>query len=430
MALTRSSVLHYWDALYGPNPIVGGDPVHTRDSARGLIDRARFVRTFIRNQYRTEWVTINGIRRPAMLLEPARTQRMTFSRDYTQWTNSNVTVTAGQRDPEGGLNASLLEATGAGGQRFRTVTLVGDGTKAVGWMLRKGSGAVTSFGLWDATAVAWRHLIDVNWSAAGVSTVVTQVGAGLIFVSEELYDGFYLIAISADGAVAANTNQAILYPGGTAGAASVYAFDVQIEDAVWPSRSMPSTSAVVTSAADLFYWKNPPAPQGMAIYLEMIYGVAPDAAEHRIFQLSETDSDPRLVFYRHNVTTDAFQLYLHNGTNAAFVTPSVAPVRGDRLQFVCVLHSTGAIRLIWSKNGGAAASDAQAAPGGGLPAAWQGTPRLWLNSLGSAGISRNHYISLKALKLADFTNQPGVASDAAVLSEVDNFVLGPSGEVI
>jgi hypothetical protein len=63
MALTRDSVLFYWDALHGVTPIVGGDPVFSRDSAGTMQDRQRALRSLVRNLPRHEWVTRAGARR-------------------------------------------------------------------------------------------------------------------------------------------------------------------------------------------------------------------------------------------------------------------------------------------------------------------------------------------------------------------------------
>ncbi|MGH7459652.1 MAG: phage head spike fiber domain-containing protein [Longimicrobiales bacterium] len=431
--LSRSSVLHYWDAQFGPNPVVGGDPVFARDSAGALIDRPRILRSLIRGCPRSEWVTLGAqhgllkpFRIPSLLLEPARVNRLTFSRDLAQWTNTNVTLTTGKNDARGTTGATLADATSSGGLRARTVTVVGDGTKAVSIILRRGGAALTEIEFFDSSAATVRHRVRATWSADGAPTLTSQAGAGTIFAAVELVDGFWLISFAVNGVVAANTNVMRLYPAGTAATGSVTFDGAQVEDAVYPSSLLDTTAATAARAVDQFYWRNPFAAQAVAIFTEILIGNLLETSS-RIWHIGHANGSApyiHLGFDSGAVVTSA-----HNGTQLQAASRAVFAVQGDRLRIVSVIHTDGAPRTIVQKNQDAAAQTIGSAPSGGLITGYS-DQRWWCNSVSTNNVGRSLFRRAHAVKLADLTNAPGASNQDLVVTEMDNFLLNTVGEVI
>jgi hypothetical protein len=69
--LTRASALHYWDAMYGLHPVVGGRGAFSRASAAYMADRAGLVQLVIANVPRIQIEQDLRTRRPQLLLEKA-----------------------------------------------------------------------------------------------------------------------------------------------------------------------------------------------------------------------------------------------------------------------------------------------------------------------------------------------------------------------
>jgi hypothetical protein len=91
----------------------------------------------------------------------------------------------------------------------RAITYTGDGTKILSVRVKQGSSATSAVGAWDVVAGAWRHRINIAWSA-GVPTVTTGAGSGSI-TTTLLGDGVYRITFTAPSVVAANTNEIYCY---------------------------------------------------------------------------------------------------------------------------------------------------------------------------------------------------------------------------
>lgn len=125
MAITRDDILYLLDQRVkpGPIPIIGADPVFSRDSARVYRSRDGHLRTAYVDtpvmEYRKD---ATGQYRNVLPLTLGRTNRVGYSRDYSQWTPNAVTPTGGQSDPTGETGATLLNATAASGNVNRNTT--------------------------------------------------------------------------------------------------------------------------------------------------------------------------------------------------------------------------------------------------------------------------------------------------------------------
>lgn len=427
--LTRSSVLHYVDLKYGPDPIVGGPPVFARDSGATIIDMARKALAYPRLQpLWPSWSEAPGDeRRPSLLLQPARVNRATWSRDLSQWTNTNTSITTGQLDPRGGAGARLLNATSSGGLRTLAITFSGNGTKAITMWLRKGSASVSDIEVWDDTASATRHRVRVTWSAAGVPTLSTGAGSGTLFPVEQLTNGWWAISFTSASITAANTNHLRFYPAGTGATGTCYFDGAQAEDGTYATSMVDTAGAVGARAVDQIYWHVLFAPVALAIYWEIIVGNALEAST-RLWHLGKADGSNPYIFAGFNgsghVTTQ-----VHNGTASQEAAVNVAAVQGDRLRGVSVIHSSGAPRTIVARNTEAAAQTLGSTPSGGLLTALS-EPKWWANSQGTSNVGRTFLQRIHAVLLSDMLTVPGTDSPDAVLRELEDFQLSAGGEVI
>jgi len=426
--LTAASPLHYVDLRYGPNPIIGGDPVFARDSAATIVDQARKLIQYPRLQpLWPAWIDLHGSRRPSILTEPARQNRVTWARDLAQWTNTNTSITAGQLDPRGGAGGRLLDATSSGGYREIVVTFVGDGAKALKFLLKKGSAAVSDLEVWDNTAAAVRHRIRATWSASGVPTLSSTSGSGTLFPVRQLATGFWEIEFTAASITAANSNRLRFYPAGTAATGTAYFDGAQAEDALYSTSLVDTAGAVGARAVDQLYWKILFGPVAMAIYTDLIIGNALQVST-RFWHIGKSDGSTPYVFAGFNssghVTTQ-----VHNGTASQEAAVNVAAVQGDRLRVLSIIHSTGAPRTIVSKNTDETAQTLGSTPSGGLLTSFSES-KWWLGSQGTSNVGRAYVQRLFAVPLSEMMMVPGTDPSDHVLRELENFELNTSGQVV
>jgi hypothetical protein len=220
-----------------------GKETFTRASVKRYRDRSGIGRKAAADVPALEWVDLDGdgvLDTPGILLEGARGQRVANPENFSLWSVTGTPIlTSGQSDPFGGTSAYLIEDNdGASNETvFSAPPFVGDATKTVSLFLKQGTAAQSAMNLRDDTAGSIiRHQVLVVWTA-GVPALQTVSGAGKLFTPEKWANGWYRCAFSADGVIAANTNNLYLYPAGPTGSATgtTYFFGVNAWDALFPS---------------------------------------------------------------------------------------------------------------------------------------------------------------------------------------------------
>jgi hypothetical protein len=421
MTLSATSPFHFWDSRYGPIPIIGGLPAHTRNSAAAWVDQSGVLQDAIINTPRFQFDTLLGERKSVLRLERAVTN---VASDFGSWTlDSPGTRTAGARDPKGGTSAFTLGSPTPGGAAHVTVAYTGNASK-VFWLAFQYNGASESgFGVWDNTASVWRHRAKITWTA-GVPTLSTEAGAGTLYPVIRMGSGWHVCALAANGVIAANTNQIFVYPAGAAGIASgnVNVYRPVTADTPYPSSLVaPGT----TRAVDQFSWDHFTPPQGVMIYTRGIdRGSGLDASTNpREWQIGKSDNSGPWLGVFHSATH--YQLQFLNGSSvSSTMAASPASVPSSNT-------SRSSTRRIGPLN---SCSRSMARPRRPevaaqrvlhLPAAWSDT-KFWLNSIGATGPGLMDYDAIKMVAFADVV----AASTQGRMDELRAFEMNAAGEVI
>lgn len=183
------------------------------------------------------------------------TNLVTQSENFgTTWTiSANCTATANASVSPDGSSAYLLNMTSgvANTGALITTTFTGDGEKVASIYLKRtdvpSPAAITDLSVYDNTAVAHRHLVRVTWGADGSPTLSTVSGSGTRFAPVDVGNGWWRISFTATGVVAANANLFRIYVAGTAAATGgVFAWGVQVQNAVVVGKYVPTAGSTVT----------------------------------------------------------------------------------------------------------------------------------------------------------------------------------------
>lgn len=172
------------------------------------------------------------------LLEGARPQLCPDPENFGAWSVAGTPVlTSGQADPFGGTAAYLVEDNDAAA--FEHLTSAGDiaftdGERCAALFVKQGS-ASTSWVRLRGGATD-RHRVLITWTN-GVPVLSTSAGAGTRFPVEPWANGWYRIAFSAAGVLAADTNVLEFGPGtfAASGTGTGYFFGANAWDAPFPS---------------------------------------------------------------------------------------------------------------------------------------------------------------------------------------------------
>lgn len=444
MALTAASILHYWSARYGPTPIYGGKPVHTRSSAARIADQRGILHAPIINTPRIGWDTVSGERRPTMLLESARTNGFTYSQEFDNaaWSKVRASVTANAAiAPDGTLTADkLVEDTSASTSHYMlrdTPALTSGNYQSFSIFAKAAGRNWIQVQMLDKAGSAVYRMFDVANGTIG--------GGGATASIEALGDGWYRCSIVVSAGSGASGPRievflasADLVPTYTGdGVSGVLLWGAQIEVNVpFPTSYIPTTSATASRSADSFYWDYPPAPQAKAAYLRLVYAgdrtfSSTHAAVHRLLALGSGPLASPYFEIRQVPENGAFMMLYNNGSAQSTAERNgYTPVAGDVLEIIALLRTAQTGRIIVSKNAAAVTATAMSAPASGsIPTAWSAA-KAWLNSTATEAVTAQRYAEVKIVKLGDIAAATDGTADEALMSELRAFEVNASGEVL
>lgn len=252
-----------WRRL-GFDPREREKPTHTRADATTCatyIDPRGLVLKAAANVPRLEYVDLDGdgVREtPGILLEGSRANVVLQSQNFgATWTTPVGAPTRSAAETTlGSLALDLIGDDNAGATEYyaQSPTLTGDGTKSYSWFAKKGTSAESNVTLWDETIGAVRGRVIYSFDANGV-LIAPTVPTGTLLRTQLIGSGVYRFEAQAPSVVAANDNQIWIVPatsGGVTATGDLRIGGVQVENAVFPSSYIPTTTGAVTRAADSF----------------------------------------------------------------------------------------------------------------------------------------------------------------------------------
>ena len=189
---------------------------------------------------------------PSILLEPQRTNLVTYSEDFNDasWQhNANIKVTSSSElAPNGNLEANLIEYDGSGYSFIRKAQTA-PSTATLSVFAKKGN---------------WRYLGLRNFQTSGTHTVFdfdtetfTNTASGQTASFEIFSNGWYRVKVtqpspSQDLYGIAITNSSGSEANATGGeVANVHLWGAQLEEGSYPTSYIPTTTATVTRNADV-----------------------------------------------------------------------------------------------------------------------------------------------------------------------------------
>jgi hypothetical protein len=193
-----------------------------------------------------------------------------------------------------------------------------------------------------------------------------------------------------------------------------------VDDSVFATSEIATTTASAARAADSFYWDYTPVPQAMMVYSRFVEAGSVSASG-RLWEIGAAGGlSPRLVCY----ASGGFYTAYHE-TSAGSVSASLAaaPSAGNTVELVFVLNADGSVEIVQSINSAAITGASSAVLA--LASAFSDT-RLWLNSVGSSFVGSNKFAEVKAVKYADVA----AGTSQGRMDELRNLELGPNGELL
>jgi hypothetical protein len=188
---------------------------------------------------------------------------------------------------------------------------------------------------------------------------------------------------SADGVVAANTNEIRVFPDDLVAAGTVLAWGAQAENAVVPSSYIPTAATTVTRNADSLYWDIPAlVPRELTVYARHVQAGGFEANANRVWQIGENTAAGARLFLETR-TVPSYRVNHDNGTTNVLSQVSPVPAVSDVVEHRAVLSAGGAVTLGQSTNAAAEVVGTTSADNS-LAGAWAAS-RLWLGRAANGG---------------------------------------------
>ena len=207
------------------------------------------------DQPRLNYDISNGVVQscPSLLLEPARTNLITYSEDFSQWTASNLTVTDNNAiSPDGTLNASKLTAvSGSATKRIQETGFSTTSTERCYSIFVKTDDikAIQLLHSGDLQGFARFDLVDYTVGSVGSKTTATIQNYGngwykctAIFNSTNAF-GSSLYVYFSDSAIGS-------YGGTSSQVGDLFIYGAQYEEGSYPTSYIPTNGSSQTRAAE------------------------------------------------------------------------------------------------------------------------------------------------------------------------------------
>jgi hypothetical protein len=232
--------------VYSIFPTSGvGDFTFSRSGSATRIAKNGLITTVDSNIPRLEYPLIDGevVGCPSLILEPARTNLITYSEDVSQWINVNTTIS--QDDvisPDGTLNADKFEFTGDGSIRPNTSQLTFTNDYCFSVFIKKGNARyVTLWARFFTTETIIGFDLDTNTSENGGNI-------------EDFGNDWYRLSINNNVTGDADRTGVfyIFLPNSLGGSNSVsgnnaYVWGAQVEEGSYPTSYIKSNSGSTTT---------------------------------------------------------------------------------------------------------------------------------------------------------------------------------------
>ena len=242
--------------LYAAIPTNGnGDMTVTRATTATRVDENDLVSSVASNVPRIDY-TGGGC--PSILLEPQRTNLITYSEDFTQYTNSNTTDTANTvTSPDGTVNGTTLTASGSGSFNHIITSpayTIASGEITSSIFAKKGTVNYIRLRLNGTTSGerAWYNLNNGTIDGEDVS------GSAKI---EDYGNGWYRCSLTSSSNIASGSGKSLQIfiqdSGGSQtawtanGTENIYIWGTQTEQGAYPTSYIPTEGSTVTRNADV-----------------------------------------------------------------------------------------------------------------------------------------------------------------------------------
>ena len=322
--------------LYSVLPANGdGDFDHTRATSATRVNKDGLIESVASGVPRLDYPLIDGVVQdcPALLLEPSRTNLVTYSEDFSDasWTTSNTSVSSNQTtSPDGSVNADKLTDNATSNvHRIRdAVSLSASTDYSLSVFAKKDTLSNIQLALINTGN---SHTISKVFDLEN-GTLGEELSGGGTTVSDAKIENFgngwyrctivgqlgstpnqYQISLATKTTGNSHTLNQVTYSGD--GTGSVFLYGAQIEEGSYATSYIPTTSSTVTRNADECNGAGTSAEfnDSEGVFFAEIASLG--AGSVRRFAIDNNASPINIVRLEYSSTTNRFFGVIYNGTS-------------------------------------------------------------------------------------------------------------------
>ena len=218
---------------------------YSRASSATVVNQSGLIETVGSGTPRIDFL---GNTKGALLLEPSRTNSITYSEDFSQWTNAGTTtVLSNITNPSGGLQSYLLSATSSSTNALRYDFSFSASTNyCYSLFFKDGTSQEVRMQLYDGSSFFRLAVNPLN-----NFEVVDQQSINSYLI-EDFTNGWKRISINITTSASASAGYLQIYPDRTGNLNNVYLYGAQLEQGSYATSYIPTSgqSGGVTRVGD------------------------------------------------------------------------------------------------------------------------------------------------------------------------------------
>ncbi len=242
---------------------------------------------------------------PVLLTEPQRTNLITYSEDFSQWTDAGTTtVLSNITNPSGGLQSYLLSASSSATNALRYDDSFSASTNySYSLFLKAGTSQEVRMQIYDGSSFFRLAVNPLN-----NFEIVDQSGVNSYLI-EDFTNGWKKVSINITTSASASSGYLQIYPDRTGNLNNVYIYGVQLEIGSYPSSLINTSGSAVTRNADQVYGAGDAATFNDSEGVLMVESATlVEGEDVRIIGLSDGSTNNRISITYHS-TENRIQIY-------------------------------------------------------------------------------------------------------------------------
>lgn len=314
----------------------------TRVNSQGLIE------TVNANVPRLNYPFIDGVVQdcPHLLLEPQRTNYITYSEDFSQWNSARGTLDVNNiTSPTGSLNGSLYTKTESGNEGYvlRDLTVSSVGTYTASVFFKYNNNQYVHFLLWDGSSNGVRCYFDIQNGNIGSAVAFGTTFSASDLSMEDYGNGWYKCSAKFTTTGTDTIWQFRFSPSGGNNSANsntgakFYFFGAQVQQGTYPTSYIQTGESTVTRLVDSCHLLNHSL---FTDYPFTVYGKAEAVAiGNTIFSLVDNTS-----------TTEYLTFQLTSATQVAVIRRNPSTSDADYYNFSYSIGDTLKVAISYISN--------------------------------------------------------------------------------